>query len=114
DDLQWADAATLALLRALLANSDLSGLLVIGAYRDNEVSERHPLMLALGDIRTAGTPLREITLGPLPLLQLTQFIADTLHTDADRAAPLAELVLAKTAGNPFFVTQFLKTLHQEG
>ncbi len=114
DDLQWADSATLALLRTLLANLDLRGLLVIGAYRDNEVSERHPLMLTLSEIRAAGTPLREITLGPLPLAHLTQLVADTLHTDGERAKPLADLVLSKTAGNPFFVTQFVKTLHQEG
>ena len=113
DDLQWADAATLALLRTLLGNPDLNGLLVIGAYRDNEVTDRHPLMLTLGEIRVAGTPVREITLGPLPPAHLTQFIADTLHIDGDRARPLADLVLSKTAGNPFFVTQFLKTLHQE-
>ena len=106
--------ATLALLHTLLANLDLRGLLVIGAYRDNEVSERHPLMLTLSEIRAAGTPLREITLGPLPLAHLTQFVADTLHTDGERAKPLADLVLSKTAGNPFFVTQFVKTLHQEG
>ena len=114
DDLQWADAATLALLHTLLANPDFRGLLMIGAYRDNEVNEGHPLTLTLGELRAAGTPLSEITLGPLSLAHLTQFIADTLHTDGDRARPLADLVLAKTAGNPFFVTQFLKTLHQEG
>jgi predicted ATPase/transcriptional regulator with GAF, ATPase, and Fis domain/tRNA A-37 threonylcarbamoyl transferase component Bud32 len=113
DDLQWADSATLALLRTLLANLDFRGLLVLGAYRDNEVSDRHPLMLTLSEIRAAGTPLREITLGPLPPAHLTQFVADTLHTDGERAGPLANLVLSKTAGNPFFVTQFLKTLHQE-
>jgi len=113
DDLQWADSATLALLHTLLANTDLKGLLLIGAYRDNEVGDRHPLMLTLGEIRAAGTPVREITLGPLPPAHLTQFVADTLHTDGDRARPLADLVLSKTAGNPFFVTQLLRTLHQE-
>src|SRR5439155_516039 len=108
-----ADSATLALLHTLLANTDLKGLLVIGEYRDNEVGDRHPLMLTLGEIRAAGTPVREITLGPLPPAHLTQFVADTLHTDGDRARPLADLVLSKTAGNPFFVTQLLRTLHQE-
>ena len=112
DDLQWADSASLTLLQTLLANSELRGLLVIGAYRDNEVSEQHPLMLTLAEIRS-GTTVHEITLGPLATAHLSQFITDTLHTDTAQSGPLTDLVLAKTAGNPFFVTQFLRTLHQE-
>src|SRR5881396_1495226 len=108
DDLQWADSATLALLHTLLADTDLKGLLVIGAYRDNEVGDRHPLMLTLGEIRAAGTPAREITLGPLLPAHLTQFVADTLHTDGDRARPLADLVLSKTRKLPVPTQEALK------
>ncbi|MEW5957757.1 MAG: ATP-binding sensor histidine kinase [Chloroflexota bacterium] len=113
DDLQWADSATLTLLPTLLTHPGMSHLLVIGAYRDNEVSEAHPLALTLADLARAGASLSSITLKPLAMTHLNQFIADTLKCDLDRSRPLAELVLHKTAGNPFFVIQFLKSLYQE-
>jgi len=114
DDLQWLDAATLDLLEDLSTRSDPLPLLLIGAYRDNEVSAQHPLMQKLDAIRTAGGRLTEITLAPLDLQHLSQLIADTLRCEAGRAAPLAELVYGKTAGNPFFVIQFLYALADGG
>ena len=114
DDLQWLDPATLDLLEDLLTHSDVRHVLLIGAYRHNEVASAHPLMRTLERIRNAGTPVRNIVLAPLSREDLSRFVADSLYCDRARAAPLAELALEKTAGNPFFVTQFLSALVEEG
>jgi predicted ATPase/two-component sensor histidine kinase len=114
DDLQWLDAATLELLERLATEKDLRHLLLVGAYRDNEVSIAHPLMRTLEAIRKAGARLEEIALRPLELDDLVRLLADTLHTDAAQVQPLAELVFEKTAGNPFFAIQFVTALAEEG
>src|SRR5262249_16520440 len=114
DDLQWVDSATLHLLPALLTNPDLRCLFVIGAYRDNEVNPDHPLLHTQPALAVAGTQLYHITLPPLGLEDLTRLVRDSLHGDLADTRPLAELLKRKTDGNPFFVIEFLKTLHQEG
>ncbi len=114
DDLQWLDAATLDVMEDLLTQEDVRHLLLIGAYRDNEVDRDHPLMRKLEDIRKAGAAVREIVLAPLSLDDLRVLIAESLHCDPERASPLAQMVHAKTAGNPFFTIQFLSALAQEG
>jgi PAS domain S-box-containing protein len=114
DDLQWLDAATLDLLEDLLTRSELQHLMLIGAYRDNEVDATHPLMRKLDAIRRAGAQVQEIRLKPLVRDDLGQLIADAVHCESERSAPLAQLVQEKTAGNPFFVIQFLHTLAEEG
>jgi predicted ATPase/signal transduction histidine kinase len=113
DDLQWADAATLGLLEPLLAAGGLSGLLVIGAYRDNELEAAPQLVRSIAAVEAGGGALRRITLGPLALADLVQLVADTFAIAPEAAEPLARLVFDKTGGNPFFVTQFLKTLERE-
>ena len=114
DDLQWLDAATLDLLEHLVTKPELRHLLLVGAYRDTEVSPAHPLMRRLAAIRQAGAPVREITLAPLGRDDVGRLIADTLHGAPERVAPLASLVQEKTAGNPFFTIQFLTALADEG
>ncbi|NEU94677.1 ATP-binding sensor histidine kinase [Bradyrhizobium uaiense] len=113
DDLQWLDPATLDLLDDLLTHSDLPHLLLIGAYRDNEADATHPLIRKLEAIRSQGGKVKEITLAPLSHEHLGQLVADALRCDTARAAPLARLVQEKTAGNPFFATQFLRALADE-
>jgi PAS domain S-box-containing protein len=113
DDLQWLDAATLDLLEDLLTRSDLRNVLLIGAYRDNEVTPAHPLMRKLEAIRASGR-VQDIKLGPLTTEDLGGLVADALRCEAEQAAPLAGLVHAKTDGNPFFVIQFLHALADEG
>ena len=113
DDLQWLDAATLDLLEDLLTRSDLQHLMLIGAYRDNEVNAAHPLMRKLDAIKTAGGKVKQITLGPLAPEHLGQLIADALRCKAERSAPLAQLVQEKTGGNPFFTIQFISSLAEE-
>ncbi|HLJ49730.1 MAG TPA: sigma 54-interacting transcriptional regulator [Bryobacteraceae bacterium] len=114
DDLQWLDAATLDLLEDLLTRDDLRHLLLIGAYRDNEVSATHPLMRKLDAIRQAGAAVEDIVLTPLREDDLRQLLADSLRCEPARAAPLGELIHEKTTGNPFFAIQFISTLAEEG
>ncbi|WP_154671760.1 AAA family ATPase [Paraburkholderia sprentiae] len=113
DDLQWLDTATLELLEDLLTGSELQHLMLIGAYRDNEVDASHPLMRKLESIKNAGAKIEEITLAPLAQEDIERLTGDALHCEPERAAPLARLVQEKTAGNPFFVIQFLYALADE-
>ena len=114
DDLQWLDVATLDFLEDLLVQQDLSHLLVVGAYRDNEVDSTHPLTRKLSAIRKAGGRVQEIHLKLLGSDDLAHLITDTFHCDRQRSMPLAQLVHEKTAGNPFFAIQFIHVLVQEG
>ncbi|MBR0751937.1 AAA family ATPase [Bradyrhizobium jicamae] len=114
DDLQWLDAATLDLLEDLLTRSDLRHLMLIGAYRDNEVNAAHPLTRMLDVIRTAGGMVTQITLAPLGREHLGQLLADALRCEPEQAAPFTLMVLEKTGGNPFFAIQFMFSLAEEG
>lgn len=112
DDLQWLDSGSFTLVTDLLAHEGY--LLLLGAYRNNEVGPSHPLALGLAGLRRANAAVHEIALGPLDVEDLRQLVADTLHSTTSAVAPLAALVHEKTAGNPFFAIQFLTTLYQEG
>jgi PAS domain S-box-containing protein len=114
DDLQWLDAATLRVLHDLMTEEDVRHLLLVGAYRDNEVGPEHPLMLRLDAIRRAGASVTEIVLAPLAADSVTDMLSDSLCRKHRAVAPLAALVHAKTGGNPFFAIQFLLALHDEG
>ncbi|MEB3219574.1 MAG: AAA family ATPase, partial [Nostocales cyanobacterium 94392] len=112
DDLQWADLASLNLIQLLITERQAGYLLIIGAYRDNEVFAAHPLMLTLDDISKKRTTINTIILKSLTLISLNNLIADTLKCTVTLAEPLTEILVQKTHGNPFFSTQFLKALHQ--
>ncbi|MCC3420399.1 MAG: PAS domain S-box protein [Microcoleus sp. PH2017_07_MST_O_A] len=112
DDLQWADSASLNLMQLLMA-SETGYLLLIGAYRDNEVSGAHPLMLTLDSVSKTEAIVSTIALKPLSPSSLNQLVADTLNCDTALAQPLTAFIAQKTQGNPFFATQFLKALHQD-
>ena len=114
DDLQWLDAATLDLLEDLVTHSEVRHLLLVGAYRDNEVGPAHPLLRTLEAIREAGGRVQEIVLAPLGLDDVGRLVADALHCEPERARPLAQLVQEKTGGNPFFAIQFFTALADEG
>src|SRR5262249_48431347 len=113
DDLQWLDAATLDLMEDLLTQPDMKHLMLIGAYRDNEVDATHPLLRKLHAMRQAGAVLQDIVLAPLTREHLEQLIADSLHCEPEHARPLAQLVHDKTTGNPFFAIQFISALYEE-
>ncbi|MBW4617355.1 MAG: AAA family ATPase [Desmonostoc vinosum HA7617-LM4] len=112
DDLQWADSASLKLIQLLMA--DTGHLFIIGAYRDNEVNPGHPLMLTLSEIQKNQAIINTITLAPLSQLQVNQLVAATLKCPQDLAWNLSRLLYQKTQGNPFFATQFIKALYQDG
>jgi PAS domain S-box-containing protein len=114
DDLQWLSTATLDLLEGLLTRSDVQHLMLIGAYRDNEVDALHPLVRKLEAIKNAGTTIEEIRLAPLASEHFAQLIADALRCKPERAVPLAQLVHEKSGGNPFFALQFMSALAEEG
>ncbi|AFY44419.1 ATP-binding sensor histidine kinase [Nostoc sp. PCC 7107] len=111
DDLQWADSASLKLMQLLMNDSE--HLLLIGAYRDHEVTPIHPLMLILGEIAKTQTAINTINLLPLSQEQVNLLVAETLRCPEKLAWNLSQLVCQKTQGNPFFATQFLKALHQD-
>jgi predicted ATPase/class 3 adenylate cyclase len=114
DDLQWADAASLNLLKVLMTDSNNSYLLCIGAYRDNEVGESHPLMIALAEMRESGAEINTIKVENLLAEDVNALLSESLASPLPEIAPLGQLVYAKTQGNAFFVTQFLKSLYQDG
>ncbi len=112
DDLQWADSASLNLLKALLTDEESRFLLLIGAFRDNEVDAAHPLTLMQAEALQEGATLHAIDLRPLSLDHLAELLRDATHGDESYAQGLAGLVHDKTGGNAFFVHQFLKALHE--
>ncbi|BAY96182.1 multi-sensor signal transduction multi-kinase [Tolypothrix tenuis PCC 7101] len=127
DDLQWADNASLKFIQLLMGETTAQitddteeisegkgNLLLIGAYRDNEVSNLHPLTLTLKEIAQTGAIINQIQLSPLNQVDLNHLIADTLHCREVIAVPLTQMVFAKTKGNPFFASQFLKSLYDDG
>jgi PAS domain S-box-containing protein len=111
DDLQWADSSSLRLMQLLM--QDTKQLLMLGAYRDNEVSPVHPLMMTISEMIKTGLTVSTITLQALSQADIHQWISDTLICDLPSALPLTELVYQKTAGNPFFSVQLLKALYEE-
>jgi PAS domain S-box-containing protein len=112
DDLQWADLASLKLMQLLIGEGNQGCLLLIGAYRDNEVSTAHPLILTLDDIKKTRTKINKINLKSLNQDELNQLVVDTLKCKENFAFPLSKLIYQKTKGNPFFATKFIKELHQ--
>ncbi|MBV9272309.1 MAG: serine/threonine-protein kinase PknK, partial [Verrucomicrobia bacterium] len=113
DDLQWLDPATFQLIEDMIALPGVRHLLLIGAYRDNEVGASHPLTMMVNQIRMTDAKIRKIVLAPLTQVDLGLLIADTLQQEATTVEPLARLVYEKTAGNPFFLIQFLTALFEE-
>ncbi|HEX3761516.1 MAG TPA: AAA family ATPase [Kofleriaceae bacterium] len=113
DDMQWADTASVQLIAHLLADGGTRHLLIVGAYRDNEVDPAHPVMRALEPARRGGARICDLVLGPLSEADLGRLVADTVHTPLAEVAPLAGLVRDKTGGNPFFAIQFLTALHHK-
>ncbi len=111
DDWQWADAASLRLVQLVLRGRHL---LVVGAYRKSKITPLHPVSCALEAIREDGTPVCELALEPLGLAQVTQLLSEALSAEEARVEPLARTLTAKTQGNPFFLNQFLMSLHHEG
>ncbi len=112
DDLQWIDSASLQLMQQILCEIPDIHLLLLGAYRDNEVTPSHPLMMLVGDLPQ--TRVRLLTLQALPQRALNDLISETLNCSSAAAEPLTDLVFTQTEGNPFFTRQLLQSLHRDG
>jgi predicted ATPase/signal transduction histidine kinase/CheY-like chemotaxis protein/tRNA A-37 threonylcarbamoyl transferase component Bud32 len=113
DDLQWSDIASLKFMQTMMLQLENPYLLVMGAYRDNEVNAAHPLILMIDNLAQAGASINHICLNNLEIANVNHLIADTINCDLTTAQPLAELVLQKTNGNPFFVKELLNSLYKE-
>jgi predicted ATPase/signal transduction histidine kinase len=113
DDLQWADSASLRLVEMLTESRESRHLLVIGAYRDTEVGPAHRLIPVLERLERRGAVVSYLPLPPLALPHISRFLVDSLKCSPERAQSLAELVLAKTRGNPFFMIEFLYSLYKD-
>jgi predicted ATPase/signal transduction histidine kinase/tRNA A-37 threonylcarbamoyl transferase component Bud32 len=113
DDLQWADAGSLRLFEELAADTDNHHLLTVGAYRDTETLESHPLRAVIERIHATPAVIGEIALGPLDASAIQTLVAEAVHAGGEEVRPLAELVHRKTGGNPFFALRFLAELHEE-
>lgn len=114
DDLQWVDSASLNLIKQFMLNRQHRQFLFIGAYRDNEVDDHHPFIIAVRELKKAGIEVSDLILKPLALEHVNQLLADTVRTNHAETLPLAELVVQKTGGNPFFINQFLRNCHETG
>ncbi|MEZ4266496.1 MAG: adenylate/guanylate cyclase domain-containing protein [Myxococcota bacterium] len=114
DDLQWADLPTIRLFERLATDPETSHLLLIGAWREGEVGDAHPLTHALDRLRAADVRITELALSPLGASDVAALLADSLHTDADELTELSAFCLARTGGNPFFLAQFARMLEQHG
>lgn len=114
DDLQWADAATLRMIELLMVSCDKSCMLFIGAYRDNEVSDAHPLIALRDKLRAREVRLSTLLLSALTEPQVAQMVSATVRVATHDCAPLTSICYRKTAGNPFFLNQFLASLNETG
>ncbi len=112
DDLQWADLASLNLLKTLMTDTDSRYFLIVGAYRDNEVNASHPLVMTVEEVQKAGTSVNTIALANLSPNEVNTLIADALACERAAAQSLTQLVYEKTQGNAFFTHEFLKSLYQ--
>lgn len=114
DDLQWASMSSIRLFQSWVSGIAVNGLLMIGAYRNNEVDATHPLHLVIRELREAGVDLEEIELKPLDMISVRRIIEDTVGSSGRDSLPLARCVHEKTEGNPFFARSFLRSLYEEG
>lgn len=113
DDLQWIDSASLLLIKILMTDPELHHFLLIGSYRSNEVNIDHPFMTTLMELQKSGLSYHDVILAPLNLTDVNNLLADSLSIDRKKIAELAQLLFAKTEGNPFFLNEFLKKIYQD-
>jgi predicted ATPase len=116
DDLQWGDVASIDLIKDIATDDDNNSLLFVGAYRDNEVDDVHPLAVQLRQLEAMGSITNvQLYIGELDLVSVNKIIADAMHsTSMEPLKELANIVYKKTEGNAFFLIQFLRGLQKDG
>ena len=114
DDLQWTDNASLKLLKHLITEADLQYFYFIGAYRDNELYPSHPVNLVFKELPRQGITIQELHLKDLEFEHVLSMVHDTFKTSQSKSRILSNIIYGKTAGNPFFVSQFIKSIYENG
>ncbi len=114
DDLQWLDPATLDFLRRVIADGGVRNLLLVGAYRAEEVPADHPLLSLFTAMQASEVVTERITLGPLTAADIGQMLAETLSRAPHDVAGLAASIFQRTQGNPFFVSRLISSLAEQG
>jgi histidine kinase len=114
DDMQWADASSLNLLKIIAENRDIEYFMVIGSYRNNEIDEKHPLLKKLNELKDENVYYDEIELKDLFYDDVNKMISEAMLTRQENASLLADIIYNKTKGNAFYVWQFLKSIYEEG
>ena len=112
DDLQWVDSASLGLLKSIMLDDEIQHLLIMGAYRDNEVDSSHPFMIMVDELQKANAIINTIFLSNLQSTDINHLLEDSLKCEAWQAQPLTDLIVQKTQGNAFFTHQFLQNLYE--
>ncbi len=111
DDLQWCGIPTLKLLESLILDRSVQHLLIIGAYRDNEVDSGHPLTMMCHDIEKT-KEIKRLVIRPLKKDMIARMVTDTLHRTREQVEQLVDLIYAKTEGNPFFTKELMSELYR--
>ncbi len=114
DDLQWADLSSLKMLELIMVDPEIRYLYLIASFRDEEVDSSHPLMMTLDAIKKTGIIPEMLKLESLRLADICRLLSDTLKRRSETVVDLAQLVDSKTGGNPFFLKEFLRSLHETG
>lgn len=114
DDLQWAARTPLGYLDMLVSEGPPDGLLLVLAYRDDEVDATHPLTAMIARWRQQGVEPQRITLGNLPPASTAELVGDLLQLDATDAEALAEPVAQRTQGNPYDTVELINSLRRSG
>ncbi|SMF60059.1 protein kinase domain-containing protein [Pseudobacteriovorax antillogorgiicola] len=113
DDLQWADSSSINLIKVLLSDPDLKSVLLVGAYRSNEVDSLHPVSKLRESLMATGRAISELCLRELDTEDVCRLLVDTLDSDNESVRPLADILIQRTEGNPFYINQLLIALHED-
>ena len=113
DDLQWADTASLKMIQLMASDAGCSNMLLLLAYRDDNLSAEHKVSHAVQQMAANGVPIKFLQMHPLQLQQVNQLVSETLGCAPERSVPLSSIILTKSDGNPFTVVQLIRALHAD-
>jgi predicted ATPase/class 3 adenylate cyclase len=114
DDLQWADESSLNLFKIISENRDIDHIMLIAAYRKNEVNDNHPVGKKINELKEDRIPFEQMELNDLSYRDVFELVSETLLTKQQSISLLSEIIYNKTKGNAFYVRQFLKSIYEEG